>query len=153
MTKRQRRTRTDSTANLHRIVAGANVEIAPPAHIPLEEADWPYWHSIIEEYAKADWTRHTLDLAAFLARMMANLEAQQRQLFAEGPVITQSDGSLGSNPRNRVVATLNSQVLAFRRSLGLTARLKLGGTRDVARLRVANRATERAAEDDDDLLA
>jgi hypothetical protein len=153
MTGRPRRTRTDSTANLHRILAGANMEIAPPAYIPLQEADWPYWHSIIEEYAKADWTRHSLDLAAFLARMMADLESQQRQLFAEGPVITRPGGSLGPNPRNRVVASLQSQVLAFRRSLGLTARLKLGGTRDVARLRDANRRTERAADGSDDLLA
>lgn len=64
-----------------------------------------------------------------------------------------ADGSLGPSPPNRVVATLNSQVLAFRRSLGLTARLKLGSTREVAQLREANRAVERAVSGDDDLLA
>jgi hypothetical protein len=155
MTNKPRKRRTDSTDNLHRIFAGANIEIAPPAHVPLTDADWPYWHSIIEEYAKSDWTRHALDIVALLARTMALLEEQQRLMFAEGPVLTKADGSPCPNPRNRVVATLNGQVLALRRSLGLTARAKAGSSRDAARQREANRLVEQrlCGPARDDLLA
>jgi phage terminase small subunit len=145
--------RTDSTSNLHRVLAGANIEIAPPAHVPLSAADWPYWHSIIEEFASADWTSHGLEMAALLARTMAMLEQQQRHLGAEGVVIERSDGSFGPNPRNRSVASLSTQVLALRRSLGLTARAKAGSSRDAARLRDANRTTERGAAGHNDLLS
>ncbi len=153
MTNKPRKRRTDSTSNLHRIFAGANIEIAPPAHVPLTDADWPYWHSIIEEYAKSDWTRHALDIVALLARTMALLEEQQRLMSGEQAVLTKPDGSTYANPRNRVVATLNAQVLSLRRSLGLSARAKAGSSRDVARARDANRAVEQAARGHDDLLA
>lgn len=155
MTNKPRRARTDSLANLHRIFAGANIEIAPPAHVPLADNDFPYFHSIVSEYAKADWalSPHALDMAAILARTMANLEEQQRLLIVEGPLTVRANGSVGPNVRNRIVNQLHSQVLAFRRSLGLTARAKAGGTRDAARLRDRNRATEQAADNHDDLLA
>lgn len=153
MSNKPRRTRTDSVGNLHRIFAGANTELAPPAHVPFTDADWPYWHSVTEEYARSDWTRHALEVAAFLARTMALLEEQQRLVFAEGPLIQWANGSPRPNPRNRIVANLHAQVLALRRTLGLTARAKAGSTRDAARMRHANRMTERAARGDDDLLA
>lgn len=153
MANKSRKTRTDSTANLLRIFAGSNVEIAPPAHIPLDDVDFPYWHSLVDEFAKADWTPHSLDMASFLARTMAELEEQQRLMFEEGPVIVKTDGSPGPNPRNRVVANLVGQALAMRRSLGLTARAKAGSTRNAARQREANRVTELRAIGNHDLLA
>lgn len=153
MTNKPRRPRSDSTDNLHRILAGANIEIAPPAHVPLTEADWPYWHSILDEFALSDWTRHALEIAAFLARTMAHLEGEQRQLFQEGVIQEQCDGSLRTNPRANAVNRLHSQALAIRRSLGLTGRAKAGSSRDAASQREANRRTERSAVGGDDLLA
>src|SRR5579872_4232403 len=91
MTNKPRRTRTDSTGNLHRIMAGANIEITPPCHVPLEDQDWPYWHNLVDEFARADWTQHQLDMAAFLARTMAQFEAEQRQLFKEGMIVERSN--------------------------------------------------------------
>ena len=55
-----------------RIMQGANREIAPPGHVRLQDEDWPFWHSVLAEFARAEWTDHQLELAAFLARDMAN---------------------------------------------------------------------------------
>lgn len=48
---------------------------------------------------------------------------------------------------------LTGQMLAVRRSLGLTARAKAGSTRDAGHQRNANRRVERATDSRDDLLA
>lgn len=155
MTK-SRKPRSDSTAQLHRILAGANVEIAPPAHVPLTDADWPFFHDIAAEFAGCDWSRHMLDMAALLARTMALYEAEQRQLHREGMVVARADGSVGPNPRSRAVNGLHSQILAVRRSLGLTGRAKAGSSTSAARQREANRKIEEAYRNGsgrDDLLA
>ena len=145
MTK-PRKTRTDSTDNLRRIFAAADKELAPPAHVPLSDASWPFFHSIVDERAKADWTPHTLEVAALLARTMAQLEFEQRLQRVEGYVIERENGTSVQNPRNRVVSALAGQVLAMRRSLALTGRAKAGGrTEDAARQRDANRAIEQNA--------
>lgn len=153
MTNSSRRSRTDSTANLHRILAGANIELAPPPHMRLDDEDWPFWHNLVDERARADWSAHELEMAVFLTRTMADLEREQRTLAAEGPLVDRGNGHLSHNPRATVVGRLNSQMLALRRSLGLTSRAKAGSTRDAVRLREANRRTERAADGRDDLLA
>lgn len=129
------------------------MEIGPPAHVPLLDNDWPFFHAIIEEFAKADWTPHSTTMAAFLARTMGHLEAEQRTLFREGVVLERDDGSVYSNLRTKIVDNLMSQTMAIRRSMGLTGRAKMGGTRDVKRLREANRGIEQAASGGDDLLA
>lgn len=125
MTNEPRRPRTDSASNLPRIMAGANIQIAPPTHVPLNEEDYPFWNAIMEE--AAHWSPHTLDLAAILARTMGQLEVDQRLLFIEGTMLELPNGSQCVNPRSRAVNRLNSQVLAMRRSLGLTGRAKVGG--------------------------
>lgn len=111
----------NSKDNDPRIMCGGSSEISPPAHVPLLGADIPYFHSLVEEFAAADWTKHQLELVAILARITASLEEQQRKLFAEGSLIERRDGSLGTNRQSLVVTTFSSQVLALRRSLDLTA--------------------------------
>ena len=155
MTK-PRKTRNDSADNLHRIFAAADTELAPPPHVPLSDAHWPYWHNIVDEYAKADWTPHSLELAAMLARTMAQLEFEQRLARAEGAIVERENGTTVQNPRNRVVSGLTSQVLAMRRSLSLTGRAKAGGrTEEAARKRDANRRAEQSLRGNgrNDLLA
>ena len=127
MTNEPRRPRTDSASNLPRIMAGANIQIAPPTHVPLNEEDYPFWSSITDEFAKDHWSPNGLDLAAMLARTMGQLEVDQRLLFIEGTMLERPNGSQCVNPRSRAVNRLNSQVLAMRRSLGLTGRAKVGG--------------------------
>ncbi len=139
---RPRKPRTDSISNLVRIAQAARQELAPPAHVPLPDEAWPYWHSLVEEQAKADWSPHQLELAAMLARTLAALEAEQRTLSAEGSLGTGSRGVVVQNPRNRVVRSLSDQVLAMRRTLGLTARASAGSSEDAARQRIQNRSAE-----------
>jgi len=146
----------NSTGEAVRIFAGASRELPPPAHVSLDDCDWPYWHSVLSEFAKADWTDHRLELAAMLARTMAALEAEQRALRAEGFVMATSGGTMAANPRGRVVAALTGQILALRRSLALHARGRSGDSRNDA----ARRAAAKAMEGDfgdivdiDDLLA
>lgn len=152
MTNNPRQTRTDTTANLHRVLAGANIELAPPCHVPLDDAAWPFWHSLVEEFAKADFTPHMLDLTAILARTMAQLDAQQRAQRNEGSVITKANGYPGPNPRNRVVSTLLGQVLSLRRSLALTGRAKAGRSEEATWQRVQNRRVEQGLRGNHDNL-
>lgn len=141
MTK-PRKARTDSVDNLIRLATTANTELAPPAHVPLTDESWPFFHNIAGEYAKADWSPHRLELAAMLARIMAHLEENQRTLRDEGTVVADANGIPRSNPRVKIVADQMSQVLAFRRSLALTGRAMAGGSQKAAHQREANRAAE-----------
>ena len=135
---------------------GAAREIAPPSHVPLEDCDWPFWESVVAEFARADWTEHQLELAAMLSRSMADLEKNQRLLRTEGDIVEKQilDGKgevkrvlLIENNRNRIISMRMNQVLSLRRSLALTGRAKAGGRSDeAAHRRVANKATEDKAK-------
>lgn len=146
------RPRLDATENLVRVFQGANRDIAPPDAVHIDPVAWPFWNNIVAEYAKADWTDHQLEIAALLARSMAELEAEQRLLHAEGTVYVRANGDRRANPRSRLVSDLVSRVLAYRRSLGIHARAKAGRSEDGARQRERNRQLERDALSIDDRL-
>src|SRR3546814_15587573 len=59
----------------------------------LFRSDWPFWHSVIAEFARSEWTDHQLEMAAMLARAMADLEREQYGLRAEGSVMTSERGT------------------------------------------------------------
>lgn len=134
-----------------RIMQGATKELNPPAHVPLDDMDWPYWHSVVAEFARAEWTEHQLELAAMLARTMANLESEQRSLRSEGFIATRENGTTVENPRARAVKSLTGDILSLRRSLALHARAKSGDSRTDAQRRDTARGME--ATSDDELLA
>lgn len=146
-----RKQRIDSAAAAVRIVQGATREINPPSHVPLDDCDWPYWHNVVAEFARAEWTEHQLELAAMLARTMANLEQEQRTLRIEGFIAVRENGTTVENPRARAVKSLTGDILSLRRSLALHARAKSGDNRDAGKQRVMAKGLE--AFDDDDLLA
>lgn len=151
-----RKTRSDSTAELSRIIQGSTAVINPPAHIPLEEADLPFWENVVSEFARADWTEHQLELAAMLARSMSDLELNQRELRKEGFVLARDNGSAMENPRSRTVSTLMNGILAQRRSLALHSRGRYGTNGHAADQRQSNKKTEDRVETDegaDGLLA
>lgn len=147
-----RKARTDSAAEAVRIMQGSAREISPPSHVPLDDMDWPYWHNVVSEFARADWTEHQLELAAMLARTMANLEQEQRTLRAEGFIAVRENGTSVENPRARAVKSLTGDILSLRRSLALHARAK--GSTD-AEKNAARRDGAKALEQevDDSLLA
>jgi len=147
-----RRNRIDSADSAVRVMVGITREIQPPSHVPLDDCDWPFWHSVIAEFARSEWTEHQLELAAMLARDMANLERNQRQLRSEGEVMATERGTPVVNPRKAVVQATQSGILSMRRSLSLHARAQGGEARDVGKRSAAAKAIE-AGGIEDDLIA
>lgn len=135
-----------------RIMRGAVQELSPPSHVPMEEMDWPFWHNVVAEFARAEWTEHQLELAAMLARTMANLEQEQRTLRSEGFIAVRKNGTSVENPRARAVKSLTGDILSLRRSLALHARAKSGNSQTDANRREAAKALESVAGYDDDML-
>ena len=143
-----RRPRIDSSAEAVRIMAGAKRELQPPSHVPLDDMDWPYWHSVVAEFARAEWTEHNLELAAMLARTMANVELEQRTLRAEGYVAESQRGTPVVNPRSMAVQALTGQILSLRRSLALHARARNGDNRNAAVRKGQSKEIEQQFSDD-----
>lgn len=146
-----RKDRADSRSSAVKIAQGSARSIEPPAHVPLDACDWPFWESVIAEFARAEWTSHQLELAAMLARTMANLESEQRSLRAEGFTSVSQKGTPVANPRSTVCKGLAGDILSIRRSLALHARARSGDNRDAAKQREIARSMEPSL--DDDLIA
>lgn len=146
-----RKQRIDSASEAVRIIQGATRELQPPSHVPLDAMDWPYWHSVVAEFARAEWSEHQLELAAMLARTMANLEQEQRLLRAEGFIAVRENGTTVENPRARAAKSLTGDILSLRRSLALHARARSGDTRADAVRKAA--AKDMESELEDELLA
>jgi hypothetical protein len=77
---RTRRARIDSTSEAVRVMSRAATPIVPPSSVPLEKCDLPFFASVIAEFARSEWTAHQLELAATLARTMADLNREQMGL-------------------------------------------------------------------------
>jgi hypothetical protein len=125
----------------------------PPAHITMDECDWPFWRNVVAEFAKAEWTDHQLELAAMLARTMADLAREQKTLRIEGFISVRENGTSVENPRARAVKSLTGDILSLRRSLALHARARSGDSRNDANRREAAKTIETGADVDDDLIA
>lgn len=153
-TKRKpRKARIDSASEAVRVMAKAVTEIQPPDNVPLDDEDRPFFGNVIAEYARSEWSAHQLELAAMLARTMADLTREQALLRSEGGVSYSEKGTPVANPRKSIVQMHASSILSFRRSLALHARAQAGEARDVARRRDVAKAIEDDNPLDDDLLA
>ena len=139
-----RKARHGTTGEAVRMIATAASAVSPPSSVPLSAADLSFFDAIIAEAALSEWTSHTVEVAALLARSMADLEREQRLLRAEGSVLASDRGSPVVNPRSRVVADLTAAILSSRRSLQLHARAQ---TRDLA-VAAARRRALKALEAD-----
>ena len=149
----KRKARIDSAAEAIRVMAKATTEIEPPANVPLDAEDLPFFRNVIAEYARSEWSSHQLELAAMLARTMADLTREQKLLRDEGGVAYSEKGTPVANPRKSIVQMHASSILSFRRSLSLHARAQAGEARDVAKRREAAKDIESDNPLDDDLLA
>jgi hypothetical protein len=153
MAVNKRRPRNDSTSEAVRFMKASARSIDPPANVPLEPRDLPFFASVIAEFARSEWTAHQLEIAAMLARTMSDLESEQRWLRAEGSVMQSERGTPVVNPRKAVVQMYAGSILSFRRSLSLHVRAQAGDGRDVAKRRAQIKGIEADGEIDDDLLA
>lgn len=146
-----KRPRIDTAAGAVDAAQRSQAQISPPSNVPLTDADLPFFASVIAEFARSEWSAHQLELAAMLARTMADLEKDQRLMRIEGPIMATEKGTPVVNPRKTVIQMNASIILSYRRSLSLHARAQGGEARDVAKRR--DQAREFEADDGDDLLA
>ncbi len=150
---RPRRQRVDSATAAVGVMIGAAKQIAPPQNVPLDAGDMPFFASVIAEFARSEWTAHQLELAAMLARTMADLAREQRMLRDEGSVMATERGTPVVNPRKSIVQMHAGTILSMRRSLSLHARAQGGEARDVGKRRGMAKEIENGNPLDDDLLA
>lgn len=148
-----RRERADSAAAQVRVMAAATKQIHAPSTVPLDECDLPFFANVIDEFARSEWTAHQLEIAAMLARTMADLAREQVTLRAEGSVAVSERGTPVVNPRKTVVQMHASTIMSFRRTLALNARAQGGEARDIGKRRGIAKAAEADNPLDDDLLA
>lgn len=149
----QRKARIDSASEQVRVMASATQSIEPPSNVPLDCADLPFFASVIGEFARSEWTAHQLELAAILARTMADLVREQTALRQEGSIVYSEKGTPVANPRKSVVQMHAGSILSMRRSLALHARAQGGDARDIGKRRDGAKAIEADNPLDDDLLA
>jgi hypothetical protein len=126
---RPRKARIDSASEAVRVMSKAASAIVPPSSVPLEKCDLPFFASVIAEFARSEWTAHQLELAAMLARTMADLNREQQLLREEGSTLITLKGTPVVNPRKAVVQMHAGSILSFRRSLSLHARARGRGAR------------------------
>lgn len=149
----KRKPRIDSAGEAVRVMAAATKAIEPPSNVPLDDQDIPFFSNVIGEFARSEWTAHQLEIAAMLARTMADLVREQKLLRDEGGIAYSEKGTPVANPRKTIVQMHASSILSFRRSLSLHARAQAGEARDVAARRKAAVNIEAENPLDDDLLA
>jgi hypothetical protein len=148
-----RKSRIDGIEAAVEAAQAAQTQINPPSNVPLSEQDLPFFASVIDEFARSEWTAHQLELAAMLARTMADLEQDQRLMRVEGPVLATNRGTPVVNPRKMVIQMNASIILSYRRSLQLHARPQGGEARDIGARRSATKELEADASNPDSLLA
>lgn len=148
-----RRQRIDSATAAAGVMVSASKPIDPPSNVPLDAGDLPFFASVIAEFARSEWTAHQLELAAMLARTMADLAREQRALRDEGSVMATERGTPVVNPRKAVVQMHAGTILSMRRSLSLHARAQGGESRDLGKRRAMAKGIEEGNPLDDDLLA
>ncbi len=146
-----RKQRADSVSAA--VQAATATPIHPPSHVPLSDEDKPFFANVIEEFARSEWTAHQLELAAMLARSMADLNREQQTLRNEGFIAVRENGTTVENPRARVVKSLTGDIYSGRRSLALHARARSGGDNRNVATRNKTLKDAQGEPNDDDLLA
>jgi hypothetical protein len=152
--KKTKQRRTDTSSEQSRIMAAAFTVIKPPDHIKLSDGDVPFFESIIAEQANGEWTAHAVEMAAFLARAMGNLEREERLMRHEGMIHKTKNKYPILNQRKAAIQLYATLVLSYRRSLCLNARSQGVMPAQVAKRRNNALEIQELAHDfDDDLIA
>jgi phage terminase small subunit len=142
-----RKKRADSTDEQVRAMQAG--QIHPPSHVPLTDADMPFFANVIDEFARSEWTAHQLELAAMLSRIMCDLNEAQQALRDQGPTAKSDRGTPVVNPLVSIVKGYTGDILSMRRSLALHARARNGGdNRNTATRNSKLKGSQDAAGDD-----
>ncbi|WP_226661728.1 hypothetical protein [Alteriqipengyuania lutimaris] len=153
--KKPRRQRVDSVAGVAAAIVAGGKKIALPAGTTLTLKERKVFTELCEEFSRSELTAHKIRLLLIMAQQLVLLNEEQQTLAREGFAIVNANGNTIPNPRARACATLNSTILAMRRSLGIHTRAQAGGdNREAALRRSHNKANEAILDDmDDDLIA
>src|SRR4051794_18183341 len=114
---------------------------------PIRATRW-FFNNIINEFAKADWSAHQLELAAILAKTMADYIRESALLREEGAITVGGMGGNVPNPRKQVVQMHAANIVSFRRTLALHAAAQ-GQKADVGRKRAMAKEIEGESPFDD----
>jgi hypothetical protein len=145
-----RKPRIDSNSEASRIAAKAGQPIHPPPTVSLLPDELLFFANVVDEFGRSEWTAHSLEIAALLARTMCMLEIETRLLREEGSVAHSERGTPVQNPRVSVTKALAGDLLSYRRSLQLHSRAQNGDGRDTAKRRDGVKSVENSVRDGDD---
>lgn len=148
-----RKARVDSVEAAVEAAQSAQNDITPPSNVPLSAEDLPFFASVIDEFARSEWTAHQLELAAMLAKKMRLLRDELQTLETEGFTTMTASGNPCQNPRLGGVRMLDTSIMATRRSLQIHARARNGEARDVGDRRQEAKTQEAVGFNKSDLLA
>lgn len=149
--KKTRLPRADSKEQAVLSMIHADKQIAPPSDMDMNAHQELLFHEVIDEFAKVDWTKHTIRLAAVLARSLSMLQAAQEELADGSFTAVNMKGTVTANPLVSVCQNLAGQILSMRRSLALQATAGKNSS-DVGKRRAINKGNERNAPQDNDGL-
>lgn len=143
MSKDDRAARSDSNEFLQEATADAINGIKPPAYAKLRVCDLPYWKDITD--ARFDWTEIDLAHAVNLARTMADLAENQKQMDTEGYIIFKGKDKNGvTNPRHAVIKDLTSRAISLSSKLQVHAAATIG---EIENNRLKNAAKNKAVQE------
>lgn len=149
----KKRPPADSASEQARYAKGAFRNVEPPKHFKLSNLEREFFDGVVDEIAKADWTRHKIDLACMIAKTMAAIVDAQKELDTTGMTIRGANGTLVMSPHIGTITKLSGIVAQLRRTLGLQAdgrNINTGKRTKIAK--DAERRASRAADDDEDGL-
>ena len=149
--------RIDSAAEKAKIVSAAATKIEAPANMVLDELAQEFFEQIIEEQAKAQWSKHSISLAADMAQSMSLVQKLKAEVESEGYLITnytERGSTTVKNPLLGEITKHQASIVAMRRSLALHARAQLGDNRQAGKQRAYAKELEEQAqqETEDDLI-
>ena len=106
---------SDSALELSRLARASKRRISWPSGIATQNRkSRGFFRNILEERAKADWNRHTIDVAAHLSNAMASAAELQEELTHSGLL---ADGRV--SPLHAALDRSFRTIIALRRTLGL----------------------------------
>ena len=154
--RKPQKPRVDSPSSVAAAVLAAGRIVRTPSGFELDAEETAIFAEIVAEIPKVELSDHQVRVAAMLARTIWLYERDVALLTEEGNLVPDRHGIPMLNPRVKAVQQFATQVLSYRRSLGLTSRALAGGdSRRVAISRAHNLASEHLLDndDEDDLLA
>lgn len=103
----------------------AMAPLDPPASYPLRESELPFFADILLARSRDDWREVDLQLAAQLARCMADIRREEERLYGEDSVQMLDNGKTVENPRIGVIARYKAIQGSLMRTLQLGGRVAI----------------------------